>query len=104
MNLNASQLHRNYTKLLKFTAAEPASNAVNATESLLDTTESCSAELTTAIAVESTKNDIMSGLEDLFKGSPAVSSMPSQVQQPQKEVKKEDILSLFGKVGCYILF
>ena len=90
--------------MLNFTAAEPASNAGNATESLLDTTESCSSEPTPAIAIDSTKNDIMAGLEDLFKGSPAVSSMPSHVQQPQKEVKKEDILSLFGKVGCYILF
>ena len=96
----------NYTKLLNFTDAEPASNAGNATESLLGTTASCNSEPTPAIAVDvdSTKNDIMAGLEDLFKGSPAVSSMPSHVQQPQKEVKKEDILSLFGKVGCYILF
>ncbi|KAH7424881.1 hypothetical protein KP509_11G029600 [Ceratopteris richardii] len=56
----------------------------------------------TTNAESSTKGDIMAGLEDLFKGSPAVSltssdAPASAVSQPQKDVKKEDILSLFGQ-------
>ena len=73
-------------------------------ESLSATTESWSSVPTPANDKELPKNDIMAGLEDLFKGSPAVSSVPSHVQQPQKDVKKEDILSLFGKVDFYSLF
>eukprot|EP00249_Psilotum_nudum_P023356 c28843_g1_i2 orf=1138-2736(-) len=41
------------------------------------------------------KDDIMAGLEDLFKASPTV-ALPSKVSQPPKDVKK-DILSLFEK-------
>jgi hypothetical protein len=99
--LTSTQLN---TEDQNFTAAEPTPNAGNAMEQLSTTTESGNSVPTTAIAKESTKNDIMAGLEDLFKGSPEVSSLPSHVQHPQKEVKKEDILSLFGKVDFYILF
>lgn len=46
----------------------------------------------------STKNDIMAGLEDLFKGSPAVSVSTADTPPPTKDVKKE-ILSLFGQTS-----
>ncbi|KAH7306379.1 hypothetical protein KP509_22G008500 [Ceratopteris richardii] len=53
----------------------------------------------TATTESSIKSDIMAGLEDLFRGSPPVSLTPADVYQPQKDVKKEDILGLFGQTS-----
>ncbi|MCO5561531.1 hypothetical protein L7F22_015151 [Adiantum nelumboides] len=77
-------------------AAEP-SNAADTVEQLAPSAGETSAS--TSTGESSIKSDIMAGLEDLFKGSPAVSLSPSNVTQPQKDVKKEDILSLFGKTS-----
>ena len=46
----------------------------------------------------------MAGLEDLFVSSPVVPSKSPNVPPPQKELKKDDILSLFGKVEFYLMF
>ncbi|MCO5572007.1 hypothetical protein L7F22_025758 [Adiantum nelumboides] len=77
-------------------AAEPL-NAADTVEQLAPSGGEPSAS--TSTGESSIKSDIMAGLEDLFKGSPAVSLSPSDVTQPQKDVKKEDILSLFGKTS-----
>ncbi|KAI5059470.1 hypothetical protein GOP47_0025789 [Adiantum capillus-veneris] len=73
-------------------AAEPANPAETVDQPAPSGVEPSASTSTGESAI---KSEIMAGLEDLFKGSPTVSLSASDVPQPQKDVKKEDILKLF---------